>query len=133
MDYVLSCPKGGLPSLHQNEIRDFTARLLTEVYHQVKVEPKLQLVSDPDTFSHATADSQNGAQLDIVMNGFWGNHSECCFMDVQVFIPYAQSNVHSIYVTYRHHENIKRRVYGQRILEIEHASFTPIVISATGV
>ena len=32
----------------------------------------------------------------------------------------------------RCHENIKRRAYGQRVREVEHASFTPIVMSATG-
>ena len=96
--HALSCPKGGLLSLRHNEIRDLTTRLLTEVCHQVQVEPKLQPVSDLDTFSHATANSQDDAQLDIVMNGFWGGRSECCFMDVRVFNPYAQSCVHSISV-----------------------------------
>ena len=132
MDHALSCPKGGLPSLRHNEIRDLTARLLTEVCHQVQVEPELQPVSNPDTFSHATANSQEGARLDIVMNGFWGGRSERCFVDVRVFNPYAQSNVNSISAAYRRHENIKRRAYGQRVWEVEHASFTPIVMSATG-
>ena len=30
------------------------------------------------------------------------------------------------------HENIKKRAYGQCIREIEHASFTPMILSATG-
>ena len=89
VDHALSCPKSGRPSLHHNEIRDLTAYLLTKVCHQVQVEPKLQPVNDPDTFSYATTNSQDGAQLDIVMNGFWGGRSECCFMDVRVFTPYA--------------------------------------------
>ena len=33
---------------------------------------------------------------------------------------------------YRRHENAKRRSYQQRILEVEHGSFTPLVFSATG-
>ena len=131
VDHALSCPKGGLPSLRHNEIRDLTACLLTEVCHQVQVEPELQPVSNPDTFSHATANSQEGAWLDIVMNGFWGGRSERCFVDVRVFNPYAQSNVNSISAAYRRHENIKRRTYGQRVREVEHASFIPIVMSAT--
>ena len=44
VDYVLSCPKGGLSTL-----------LLTEVCHQVQVEPELQPVSNPGSFSLATA------------------------------------------------------------------------------
>ena len=66
------------------------------------------------------------------MNGFWGGRSERCFIDVRVFNPYAQSNINSISAAYRCHENIKRREYGQRVREVEHASFTPIVMSATG-
>ena len=55
VDHALFCPKGGLPSLRHNEIRDLTASLLTEVCHQVQVELELQAVSDPSAFSHATA------------------------------------------------------------------------------
>ena len=33
---------------------------------------------------------------------------------------------------YKKHENSKKRAYGQRIREIEHASFTPVVMSAIG-
>ena len=113
VDHALSCPKGGLPFLHHNEIRDLTARLLIEVCHQVQVEPELQPVSNPDSFSLATANTQEGARLNIVMNGFWGSRSEHCFVDVQVFNPYAPSNMNSISAAYRHHENTKRRAYGQ--------------------
>ena len=98
VDHALSYPKGGLPSLRHNEIRDLTAcnRLLTEVCHQVQVEPELQPVSNPDSFSLSTANTQEGAQLDIVMNGFWGSRSESCFVDVRVFNPYAPSNMTSM-------------------------------------
>ena len=53
-------------------------------------------------------------------------------MDVRVFNPFAPSNVNSVSAAYRRHENTKRRAYGQRIQEIELASFTPIVMSAVG-
>ena len=33
---------------------------------------------------------------------------------------------------YRKHENEKKREYEQRILNVEHASFAPIVLSCTG-
>jgi len=132
VDHALSCPKGGFPSLRHNEIRDLTTCLLTEVYHQVHVEPELQVVSDPDSFSLSTANTQEGARLDIAMNGFWDGQTESCFVDVHVFNPYAPSNMNSISAAYRRHDNIKWCAYGQRIREIEHASFTPIVMSATG-
>lgn len=33
---------------------------------------------------------------------------------------------------YKSHEKAKKRAYEQRIREVEHASFTPLVMSATG-
>ena len=60
------------PSLSHNEIRDLTACLLTEVCHQVQVEPVLQPVSNPGSFTLSTANTQEGTRLDIAMNGFWG-------------------------------------------------------------
>ena len=71
VDHALSCPKGGLPSIRHNEIRDLTAKLLMEVCSQVATEPKLQPVF-PEEFSLSTANTQDGARLDIVMNRFWG-------------------------------------------------------------
>jgi len=70
VDHALSCPKGGLPTLCHNEIRGLTATLLTEICHKVQVEPQLQPVSSPETFSLLTANTQDGARLDIAMNGF---------------------------------------------------------------
>ena len=37
----------------------------------------------------------------------------------------------SLFETYNHHENEKKRKY-ERVIEIEHASFTPIIFSLTG-
>ena len=62
-----------------------------------------------------------------------GGRSERAFVDVRVFNPFAPSNAASSLSTcYKKHENSKKRAYGQRIREIEHTSFTPVVMSATG-
>ena len=64
---------------------------------------------------------------------FGGGRSERAFVDVRVFNPFAPSNAaSSLSACYKKHENIKKRAYGQRIREIEHASFTPVVMSTTG-
>ena len=54
-------------------------------------------------------------------------------MYVRVFNPHALSSSNpSLASTYRRHEKEKRRAYQQRILEVEHGSFTPLVYSAAG-
>ena len=92
MDHVLSCPKGGLPSLNHNEIRDLTATLLTEVCSQVCTEPELQPVNNSNDFHLSASNTQEGAHLDITMNGFRGGRSERHFVGVRVFNPLAPSN-----------------------------------------
>ena len=132
MEHILSCPKGGFPSIRHNEIRDITATLLSEVCHDVAIEPHLQALSG-EAFPHATANIQDGARLDIVASGFWGGRFERTYYDVRVFNPFAPSNQHSQPESvYRRHENLKRRLYEQQVREVEHASFTPLVISLTG-
>ena len=55
-----------------------------------------------------------------------------CF-DVGVLNPLAPSNTTPTpSACYRRHEKEKQSAYEQRIREIEHASFTPIVLSTTG-
>ena len=58
---------------------------------------------------------------------------EKTFFDVRVFNPHAFSNRNQTpSACYRKHEREKKRAYAQRILEVEHSSFTPLVFSATG-
>jgi len=45
---------------------------------------------------------------------------------------YPPSNVSYLSAAYKRHENVKLRAYGQRIWEVEHASFIPIMLAATG-
>ena len=86
-----------------------------------------------ETLSYRTSNYEDGACLDVSAQGFWGDRHDQAFFDVRVFNPLAPSNCRSsLTATYRHHENIKKRSYEQRIREVEHGSFTPIVFSAHG-
>ena len=98
----------------------------------MRIEPELQPVAG-EVLSGATANSQDGARLDIAANGFWGGTFQRTYFDVRVFNPLAPSNNQtSLSSCYKKHEREKRRAYGQRIQDVEHASFTPLVLSATG-
>ena len=110
VEHALSCLKGGFLSIRHNEIRDYTAKLMTEVCHDVCVEPTLQPVTG-EVFSNVTAISVDGARLDIAANGFWGGRFERAFFDVRVFNPFASSNRQPLPTCYRKHENQKKRAY----------------------
>ena len=71
VEHVLSCPRGGFPSIRHNEIRDITANLLTEVCNDVCVEPELHEVTTEE-LSGRSAIMTEGARLDITANNFGG-------------------------------------------------------------
>ena len=56
----------------------------------VGVEPVLQPL-DREPLRYATANSEDGARLDVVARDFWGQNRQCAFFDVQVFNPFACS------------------------------------------
>ena len=122
----------GYPTLRHNELRDFTAEILSEVCTDVCNEPPLQLLSG-ETLTYATANVEDGARLDISAAGFWGGQHQKAYFDVKVFNPnascYRGSQVSSLY---RKFEKDKWQKYEQRIREIEMASFTPLVFSTSG-
>ena len=79
------------------------------------------------------SNSEQNARLDVAANGVWGGRFERTFFDVRVFNPFAKSNMDTpLATTYRRHENDKRRQYEQRVIQVEHSSFVPLVFSATG-
>ena len=82
-----------------------------------------------------TACSENnddGAHVDVRARGSW-NMSKDAFFDVGVFHPNVSLNCSTdISSVYRRHELAKKEKYGQRIREVEHGMFTPLVLSTTG-
>ena len=131
IEHVLSCAKGGFPTIRHNEIKDLTATLVTEVCNDVCIEPNLQPITE-ETFRGATANTQEGVRLDISANGVWGGRFEKTYFDVRVFNPHAPTNKGPLTTCCNKHEREKKRSYEQRVREIEHSSFTPLVMSTTG-
>ena len=114
-----------------NEIRDLTAKLLTDVCNDVQIEPDLQEITT-ETMTKHTANTAEGARLDIAANGFWGGRRERMFIDVRVFNSFAPSNRQmSLDKCFLKHEKEKKRACEQCVREVEHASFVPLVVSAT--
>ena len=63
---------------------------------------------------------------------FWVCQFERTNFDVRVFTPHAPSHRQSsLSSCYRKQESLKKRDCEQRVRDVEHASFTPLVLSAT--
>jgi hypothetical protein len=123
--------KGGFVSIRHNSIRNTTATLLKEVCHDVRVEPNLLKLTGEE-FCEKTSNLKDEARADVCARGFWTT-GQMAFFDVRVFNPIAKrySN-QELSKTYEINEKEKKKQYNERILQVEHGSFTPLVMSATG-
>ena len=133
-DHALSCPTGYLPTIKHNELRDFTANIITEVCHDVCIELSLQPISG-EALLYATSTNEDEARLDIRTQGFWGNRHQRAFFDVRVFNSNAPSyrKLHLYLASvYHRQEREKQRKYEQRVHEVELGSFTPPIFSHSG-
>ena len=63
-------------------IRDLTAKLLTEVCHNVATEPPLQPITGERLSEHRTSNSEDRVRLDVCAQGFLGDRHQCAFFDV---------------------------------------------------
>ena len=97
----------------------------------VKIEPSLLNVTS-EVLPEGTS-KEDGARLDISARGFW-RPLDRTFIDIRVLHPQAQSNSRhkSLKQMYRAHEDQKKKKYNARVLQVEKASFTPVVFSTTG-
>ena len=127
---VLSCPKGGLVIARYNELWKLTAEILGEVCKNVVIEPLLTPLTGEEL--PKSSNTSNQARADVSAKGLWID-GQTAFCDVRVFNPLARWHLHhSLPAVHKKNENEKKREYNQRILQVEHGSFTPLVFSCFG-
>jgi hypothetical protein len=130
INHALTCTKGGYIIMRHNRIRDLEASILRDICKDVKVEPALLPIGNPTTTT--SSNKSEGARLDVSAVGIW-NPMERTFLDVRVVHPNAKSyKDQSIEQIYRNHESQKKSAYNNRIIQVERASFTPLVFSTSG-
>ena len=83
------CSFGGYPTVCHNKLRDFLGSLLTEVCHNVMVEPLLMLLNG-EVFRSRTTNTSQETCADVRATGFWTRCEEA-FFDVRVFRANATS------------------------------------------
>ena len=130
INHVLTCRQGGYHTIRHNELRDTFASLLKEVCQEVMGEPPLRPLNGECLSRSVNKEAR--ARLDIRARDFWDNMQNT-FFDVRVFHPLAPSyRSQNLPGVYRQHESKKGFEYGQRVREVEHGCFTPLVCTTTG-
>ena len=130
MEHAMSCLRGGYVHRRHDRIRDLLAKIMNDVAHEVETEPHLQSLTGEilDTGSNL----ENEARLDIAARSFW-LENEKAFFDVRVFNPFAKTHLRSnLDAVFQNNENQKKIEYNDRVIKVEHGSFTPIVMSSCG-
>ena len=83
-------------------------------------------------FHYKSANKDDEARSDIKCYGFWSTMRQAYF-DIKVISPLARSYAHmNPTQLYNLAEKEKIRQYRERILQVEHADFNPLVFSCTG-
>eukprot|EP00794_Sanderia_malayensis_P005044 gene5044-biopygen4106 len=130
IDHAMSCAKGGFVYQRHDETRDLFAHLMKEVYNDVKVEPHLQPITGESLPSSANVSLE--ARLDVSARGFW-QRGQLAFFDVRVINPFAKSHLsQKLSTAFSSSEKEKKRQYNQRIIDVEHGSFSPLVFTPYG-
>ena len=120
VDHILICKKGGYVIMRHNALRDTEARIMQQVCSDVRVEPGL-------------LETEAGNERpDVSARGVWSKY-ERTFFDVKVMHPTADSNMQkSLAGLYAEGEAEKKRKYNHRIINVEKATFAPLLFLTTG-
>ena len=101
--------------------------MISYVCKDIKIEPTLI-----PTQNETAGSNVEGARLDISAIGLWSDY-ERTFFDVRVTHPTAESHMKkSLSYLYKEKENQKKNMYNDRVINVEKATFTPLVFTTTG-
>ena len=129
-DHAMQCKYGGFDLRRHDRIRDMLAEMVDGVSYDVQIEPPLQPLTG-ERLRHS-ANKKPEARLDFTARGFW-QRGELAFFDVRVFNPFAKTHLNTkLESAFERNETSKKTEYNERVINIEHGSFTPVVLSAFG-
>ena len=118
--------------MFNDSLKNFTSALIEKVCHDAKIEPRLEPVPENMILNRTTTRSDD-ARADIRARSFWrpGQNS---FFDICVTNTESNSyNKRAVLFILRSKENSKKNQYNQRIMSVDHGTFTPLVFSVGGV
>ena len=123
--------RGGYTNARHNQVRDITAIMMKNSgCGDVKIEPTLLPLTGEELKKNSN--TKEMARLDVSGRNFWSKGDKI-FADIRIFNSLAPTNqINTIEKTAEIHEVQKKRAYGERILNVERATFTPLVFSTIG-
>jgi hypothetical protein len=132
VQHALDCMIGGYRTIQHNEVRDVMAKAMKDAgYNAVETEPLLQPLTG-ERFERKSANTNDDARSDIKCNGFW-RRMRAAYFDIKVVSPYARSYAKMTPASlFRMAENAKVREYAERIRNVEHGDFNPLVFTTAG-
>jgi hypothetical protein len=132
LQHSLDCLVGGFRGLQHNEVRDLVADCLTESHYRlVETEPELLPLSG-ESFKLRSANKEDEARSDVKCVGFWRKMRQALF-DIRIISPYARSYLHQNHQQmFRIAEQSKIREYKDRVNNVDHGDFTPLVFTTAG-
>ena len=129
--HAMNCALGGFVIARHDNVRNFEGNLLKQVCNDVQLEPPLQPTTGYSFRS--SANTRDDARLDVRAKGFW-RQGQNAYFDVRITnADTASQRGKSIEAILKTHEQEKKRQYNARVMEIEHSTFTPIVLTTKGV
>ena len=130
VDHALSCMKGGFVYQRHDDVRDVLSEMLKDVCKDVKTEPHLRPLTGEVLPNNNN--STDDARLDISARSFW-QKGQRAFFDIRVFNPFEKSHLsRKLPTVFLQNEKEKKRQYNQRVIEVEHGSFSPLVFTQCG-
>ena len=128
MTHALNCKTGGFITIRHNRVRDFEAQLLTEISNDVEIESPLQPLEAEIIIGLTSVN----ARASVGARGFW-RKGQNAFFDVRITNTKSESQRHlTSEKIFTKHEREKKRQYNNRIMNVEHGTFTPLVFSVNG-
>ena len=117
--------------MRHNALRDTTAELLAETSKDVKIEPILTELTG-EKLRYKSGKDEDDARVDVSARNFW-RYGDKIYVDIRIFNPIAETHMKkSLKEVYEANEQEKKRQYNDRIVNVEHGYFTPLVFSCYG-
>ena len=131
LSHAMTCLYGGFRHLLHNNLNDLLFDVCKEAgFKHVIKEPAL-LPLEGEEFAYKSANHDNGARSDLKVLSLYVPMRQH-FLDATAWSPLAKSNSGTPESVYKKIEMKKERQYKERIQQVDHGDFTPLVFCISG-